>query len=96
LAKVPAGATLGGSVRKREKGDEQVYFKVGGIHSGKQFQDSFGPLQMKVKLSRRWQRYSIKLTGKDTSSLIGGFCAVVKGDENQDDCTFYLDDIVIN
>ncbi|MBF0253668.1 MAG: hypothetical protein HQL11_00865 [Candidatus Omnitrophica bacterium] len=75
-----------------EKGGERIdKFRVGGIQG--RFSDStiagFGP----VALTTEWTRYEIDLTGKDLSSIIGGFMLVAKGQKNPEGFTIYLDDI---
>lgn len=82
-----------------EKGGENVEFKIGGMRSpGEPFRDSFGPLpnvSEATTLTQNWTQYSIDLRNSDTSSLLGGFCAVFSARANPNGCTFYLNDIVI-
>ncbi len=51
---------------------------------------SIGPLE----LTSTWQQYTINLTGKDLSYIVGGFCWVANADSNPEGLTFYLDDIL--
>ena len=78
-----------------EIGGEKGEFKVGGI-SG-QFPDSIQPAVTTepavVTLSAQWQQYTIDLTGKDLSHVVGGFTWVTNTDQNPNGCTFYLDDL---
>lgn len=78
-----------------EKGDERAEFKIGGIRNfGKPNCDSFGPVSTGiVELTPEWKKYTINLKGKDTSSLIGGFCWATNRPQNPKGCTIYLDDI---
>lgn len=74
------------------KGGERIEeFKVGGI-SG-EFKDSdtvgIGP----IVFNKEWTQYTINLTGKDMSHIIGGFCWVANMDMNPEKFTFYLDEI---
>ncbi len=75
------------------KGGERIEaFKVGGIQNNYSDSDSaeIGP----IVLSKEWKKYTIDLSGKDMSYIIGGFCWVTNADVNPEGCTFYLDDIV--
>ena len=76
-----------------EKGGEKAEFKVGGI-TGK-YPDSLRPPVSTgvVILSDNWQQYTIDLTGKDLSHIIGGFVWVTNKNQNPYGCTIYLDDI---
>jgi hypothetical protein len=77
-----------------ETGDEAVEFKAGGIIApGKTHADSFEVSLGRVSLTREWRQYRMDLTGKDLSSVIGGFCWVANRPSNPDGLTFYLDDI---
>ena len=76
-----------------EKGGERVEeFKIGGITG--EYPDSdiagIGP----VLLTTEWKQYVIDLTGKDISSISGGFCWVANSIADPDGAAFYLDDIV--
>lgn len=66
-------------------------FKIGGIMG--EYSDSdtagIGP----VKLTKEWKQYTIDLTGKDLSYIIGGFCWAANLDNNPEGMTFYLDEI---
>lgn len=75
-----------------EKGGERIEeFKVGGVNG--EFSDSdvagIGPVILKPE----WQKYEIDLSGKDLTSIIGGFAWSANLDHNPDGLTFYLDDI---
>ncbi|MDD5005419.1 MAG: hypothetical protein PHS93_02820 [Candidatus Omnitrophica bacterium] len=74
------------------KGGEYIdNFKVGGI--GGQFGDSgmanIGP----IVLNKEWTQYTIDLTGKNMTSIIGGFCWMANMDKNPQEFDFYLDEI---
>ena len=94
----PDGRDLTGATQltfwaRGEKGGEKAEFKVGGI-TGK-YPDSIQPPVSTgiTVLSDKWQQYTIDLTGKDLSHIIGGFCWVTNKDQNPHGCTIYLDDI---
>jgi len=75
-----------------QQGDERIEeFKVGGIMGEYSDSDSagIGP----VVLTKEWKQYTIDLTGKDLSYIIGGFCWSTNIDVNPDGITFYLDEI---
>ena len=75
-----------------ENGTERIEeFKFGGISGNYSDSDTggIGP----VILSKDWQQFTIDLTGKDLSYIIGGFCWATNLDVNPDGATFYLDDI---
>jgi len=76
-----------------EKGGEVISeFKMGGI-SG-EFPDSDSASIGPIELSKRWQQYTIDLTGKDLTNIIGGFCFSASRDDNSEGFTIYLDDMV--
>ncbi len=75
-----------------EKGGEIIdKFCVGGLKGTypDTTEASMGPLE----LTSTWQKYTINLTGKDLSYIVGGFCWVANADSNPEGLTFYLDDI---
>ncbi len=76
-----------------EKGGERIeVFKVGGVQG--KYSDSDAAEIGPIVLSKEWKKYTIDLTGRDMSYVIGGFCWVTNADVNPEGCTFYLDDIV--
>lgn len=79
-----------------EKGNEVIEFKVGGIAGN--YPDSIQPPVSTgdVKLKKTWIQYTIDLSGKELSHVIGGFCWVSNKDKCPEGCIFYLDDIVIS
>ena len=95
----PGGYDLTGSKKltfwaRGEKGGERIEeFKIGGVTG--EYADSdvagIGP----VILTNEWQQYTIDLTGKDLSSISGGFAWSANLDTNPSGCTFYLDDVRI-
>ena len=79
---------------KGDSGGELVEFKAGGIENENfPHKDSFRATTGKVELSKEWEEHTIDLTGKDLSSVIGGFCWVASRSGNPNGATFYLDDI---
>ncbi|MBF0253666.1 MAG: hypothetical protein HQL11_00855 [Candidatus Omnitrophica bacterium] len=93
----PGGFDLTGATKlvfwaRGENGDEHIAkFGMGGI-SGK-FPDTtaaaIGPLVLKTE----WTQYEVDLSGRDLSSIIGGFVFAANVDDNPNGLTFYLDDI---
>ena len=75
------------------QGGEKAEFKVGGI--GGPYPDSIQPAVSTgvITLSSDWQQYTIDLTGKDLSHVIGGFVWVTNQNQNPNGATIYLDDI---
>jgi exo-beta-1,3-glucanase (GH17 family) len=81
---------------KGEKGGESIEFKTGGIDSGKEFKDSYGPISSDViTLTNQWKQYSINTSRKNIDMLLGGFCFTASNAGNPEGCVFYLDSIVI-
>ena len=76
-----------------EKGGEVVTFKMGGVGMGHKYPDSDGASSEPIVLTKDWKEYSIDLTGKDLSHIIGGFAWIGTAKENQSNITFYLRDI---
>ncbi len=71
-----------------EHGGESAQFKAGGMQS-KQYKDSFDfEPKLGITLNLGWNQYTIDLSGKDLSNVIGGFCWV-----SNSSVTFYLDDL---
>ena len=93
----PGGYDLTGATKltfwvRGEKGGERIEeFKIGGITG--EYADSdvagIGP----VVLTTEWQQFTIDLSGKDLSSISGGFCWATNLDVNPEGATFYIDDI---
>ena len=80
-----------------DTGGEKAEFKVGGIKTaGKPYSDSIYPAVSTgvLSLSTSWQQYTIDLSGKDMSNVIGGFCWVTNKTGNPDGATIYIDDMV--
>jgi hypothetical protein len=74
------------------KGGEKIQkFIVGGIEGA--YPDStmveIGP----IELTDQWKEYTINLTGKDLTSISGGFGWTTTVDLNPQGATFYIDDI---
>ena len=79
-------------------GGESVQFKIGGIAKGK-YPDTLLPAVETPykKLTNQWQEYTLDLTNRDLTNLVGGFCVVLDRfhNPNRNEVWFYLDDIVI-
>lgn len=94
----PGGHDLTGATKltfwaRGEKSGETAEFKVGGI-TGKYSDSIQSPVSTGViVLSDKWQKYTIDLTGKDLSQVIGGFCWVTHKNQNPHGCAIYLDDL---
>lgn len=77
--------------RGKQGGEIIEEFKTGGIMG--EYSDSdtagIGP----VKLTKEWKQYTVDLTGKDLSYIIGGFCWAASLDMNPEGMTFFLDEI---
>ncbi|MBD3337575.1 MAG: hypothetical protein GF353_00610 [Candidatus Lokiarchaeota archaeon] len=81
---------------KGKEGGEKAKFKTGGIKDvNLDYFDSYGPVSTGVlTLTSDWQKFSLNLTGKDLSMVIGGFCWVTNYNQNPNGCTIYLDEIL--
>ena len=79
-----------------EKGGEVVTFKMGGVGMGHQYPDTDTASSQPTVLTKDWKEYSIDLTGKDLTHIIGGFAWVGTAKENQSNITFYLANIYYN
>ncbi|MEM2878241.1 MAG: PKD domain-containing protein [Candidatus Hadarchaeales archaeon] len=96
-----AGQDLTGTTKltfwaRGKNGGEKAEFKVGGIReTGKEYSDSIYPAVSTgvIVLSDNWRQYTINLSGKDLSNVIGGFCWVTNSTSNPGGATIYLDDI---
>lgn len=77
------------------KGGEVVEFKSGGVrNAAKPYRDSDFSNIGRQTLTTEWQRYEIDLSGKDLSSVIGGFCWAASANYNKgSQIQFFLDDI---
>ena len=75
-----------------ERGGEQVQeFTVGGVSGD--YPDSDTAVVGPIILGTQWRQYTIDLRGKDLSYISGGFSWTSSEEVNQEDCTFYLDNI---
>jgi exo-beta-1,3-glucanase (GH17 family) len=79
----------------RAKKPVAVQFKIGGVIKGKVKDSLIFPVSSKwIKLKPEWQMYEINLTGKEVSSVVGGFMWVVDRSHNGNkDVSFDLDTI---
>lgn len=90
---VQAGYDLSGARRltfwaRGENGGEEIECKIGGIQ-GVYGDSSEAVTSGKIQLTGDWKKYTLDLSGKELSYVIGGFCFVV----NPPAKTFYLDEI---
>jgi hypothetical protein len=81
---------------KGESGGERVRYFVGGV--GAQDDPYYDSLRPEVstgfiKLGKEWSKYTINLSGKDLSNMIGGFGWATDQCANPSGAVFYLDDI---
>jgi len=72
-------------------GEKISDFKMGGIQGD--FGDTDTASSGPVELTKDWKTYTIDLTGKDLSRIIGGFCFSANRDDNPTGFTMYLNDI---
>lgn len=93
-----AGYDLTGATKitfwaKGKNGGEQIEFFAGGVTGT--YPDSFPKTSTGfITLTNKWKQYTIDLTLRDLSHVIGGFGLVVTNDTyNPSGATFYLDDI---
>jgi exo-beta-1,3-glucanase (GH17 family) len=79
-----------------ENGGEKAEFKTGGIYDPDlAYNDSYGPFTTGIiMLGKQWEERSINLTGRNLSTVIGGFVWVTNYNQNPQGATIYLDDIV--
>lgn len=77
-----------------EKGGERAQFKVGGVGKGNDSVE-FAVATEWVRLDRRWRQYTIDLSNKDLSNVVGGFCWVTSRDKNRgrEEVWIFVDDI---
>ena len=71
-----------------EVGGEHIKFGVDGLDC-----DSTPKASQWITLTPEWQEYTIDLTGRDLSNIIGGFLWVTNRDKNPSGAVFYLDEI---
>ncbi len=76
-----------------EQGGEVVQFKMGGAGVGHPYPDTDTSSTGSIVLTKDWKEYSIDLTGKNLSHIIGGFAWVATASENQSNIMFYLANI---
>ncbi len=105
-----AGVNLTGATRltfwaRGAKGGEQVEFFVFGVGRNattgkpiKPYPDSSPKISLGYRtLSKNWTQYTIGLTGRNLSYVLGGFGWVTNAPKNNNkNITFYLDDIRYN
>jgi hypothetical protein len=78
----------------------QAEFKVGGIGTAAprapfpESLDSTTTIPVVVALGTDWRQFTIDLTGRDLTRVIGGFMFVTNTAQNPSGLTLYLDDIV--
>ena len=76
-----------------KQGGEIAEFKVGGLKGV--YSDSLRPAQSSgpITLTAKWLQYTIDLTGKDLSHIMGGFVWVTNKPSNPNGATIYIDDV---
>lgn len=92
----PGGWNLTGAKKltfwaRGENGGERVTFKFGIIGSEKKYADSSEGELDNLKLTKKWKRYSIKVSGKDLSQIKTGFAWALNGQGQR--IVFYLAEI---
>jgi hypothetical protein len=93
---LPGGWNLTGAKRltfwaRGENGGERVTFKFGILGSEKKYADSAEGELDNLRLTKKWKRYRIKVTGKDLSRIKTGFAWALNGQGQH--VIFYLADI---
>ena len=81
---------------KGEKGGEKIRFTAGGLGAENDpYPESLRPEVSTgfIKLTNAWQQYSINLSGKDLSHVIGGFGWATDRCASPQGATFFLDKI---
>jgi hypothetical protein len=76
-----------------EKGGEKAEFKVGGLKGV--YSDSLQPALSSgpITLTTEWLQYTIDLSRKDLSHIMGGFVWVTNKPANPNGATIYIDDV---
>ncbi len=85
-------------------GGELITFGSGGIDKTRdrsafyKYKDSYGDknipeLNKKIRLTNEWKQYSMDLSERDLSSVIGAFFWSASWNDNSKGLTFFLDDI---
>jgi len=92
----PGGFDLTGAEKltfwaRGKEGGEKIDFGVGLLGSDKPYPDTVKAKLEGVKLKKNWERYSIKLKGKDLTRVKSGFFWTLGGRGRP--ITFYLDDV---
>lgn len=77
--------------RGAQGGEHIAEFKVGGITGefGDSDAQSIGP----IDLTKDWKKYTIDLTDKNLTHIVGAFAWSASKDDNQNGFTIYLDEI---
>ncbi len=101
-----AGIELTGATRLKfrargERGGEVINFFMGGVGRNQSsgipespYPDSTPPARLDgVTLTREWKEYTIELTGRNLSYVLGGFGWGASATSNSNGAIFYLDDI---
>ena len=75
-----------------EKGGERIEVKAGGIKG--MYPDSFDMPLKTLELSKMWKKFTIPVSEKDLSYVIGGFFVSFQKKYNPTGAIIYLDDII--
>ena len=80
---------------KGDKGGERIKFGIGGVKTAnKLYKDSLdAPLF--ATLTTEWVEYTINISKKNLSSVIGGFYWYSANTDNPDGATFYIDTVTL-
>jgi hypothetical protein len=86
-----------------QKGGEKIEFFVGGVGRNAStgiatnpYPDSmarYPGIGTNSTLTTNWQKFTINLSGKNLTNIMGGFGWYASAAQNQSDATFYVDDI---
>ena len=78
--------------RGAQGGEKIAEFKMGGITG--EYSDTDSVTMGPIELTKEWKQYTLDLSGKDLSNIIGGFCFAMSKEDNPNGCIFYIDDII--
>jgi len=78
--------------RGAQGGEKIAEFKMGGITG--EYSDTDSVTMGPIELTKEWKQYTLDLSGKDLSNIIGGFCFALSKEDNPNGCIFYIDDII--
>lgn len=78
---------------KGEKGGERIKFGIGGIKKANRLYKDSIDAHLFSTLTTEWAEYTINISKKNLSSVIGGFYWYAPGSDNPEGGTFYIDNV---